>query len=143
MANLDWALREDEVITLYPKRRIRLTIYIDKVVSSLPFPSWMITSRLDKRKFPDVKYFSEKRLLRMSSSIATVIALVFILVPIGQLYFNVDNWTNWEKFGRIIGWSCGFWIYLWLCTLANGHETLGASASYGSLLVVFLGLTRR
>lgn len=61
-----------------------------------------------------------------------LIGLVFILVPIGQLYFHIENWTKWQKFGRIIGWSVGFILYLWTATSVKVHESFGAALRYGS-----------
>jgi len=89
-----------------------------------------MTNKFERQLYgDDVKSISYDRLMALTLVVSTILALVFIHVPVGMLYFYVD-WTKWEKFGAIIGWSVGFLGYLWLATHASSYEALGAAARF-------------
>src|SRR5947207_16013798 len=87
-----------------------------------------MTNTIERQRYGAVKSISYDRLMALTLVISTILALVFILVPVGLLYFFVEDWTKWQKFGVIIGWSVGFLVYLWLATHASSYEGLGAAA---------------
>lgn len=89
-----------------------------------------MTNSVDIQKFPEVeKNISYDRLMGLTTVVNVMLTMVFVLVPIGQLYFHIGvEWTKWQKFGSIIGWSVGFLVYVWFGTHANNQEALGAVA---------------
>jgi hypothetical protein len=60
--------------------------------------------------------------------ILVTMTLFFILTPAGLLYHNIDNWSKWENFSCIIGWSVIFAIFFSISTRAKAQETLGAAS---------------
>lgn len=88
-----------------------------------------MTNSVDSQKFgPKQKYISYDRSMSLIIAMTIILALVFVLVPIGQLYFYVQEWSKWQKFGSIIGWSVSFLVYVRLSTHANNQDALGAVA---------------
>ena len=81
-----------------------------------------MTNSIDRGKYPGVqKVISHDRLMRLTLVISTILALAFILVPVGILYFYTKEWSKWQQFGVIVGWSGAFLFYLWLGTHASTH----------------------
>jgi len=95
-----------------------------------------MTNKIERQRYPDAKSISYDRLMALTLIVSTILALIFVLAPVGLLYFFVGEWTKWQNFGVIIGWSVGFLAYLWLATHASSFEALGAAArSVNSLTV--------
>jgi quinol-cytochrome oxidoreductase complex cytochrome b subunit len=89
---------------------------------------------IDKQRFPankerrELKYVSHDRLMAMTSVVASILAFVLVMLPIGLLYFNHDTWSNAKKFYTIPGWMLLFWLYLAAATNANTYEAVTATA---------------
>jgi hypothetical protein len=66
--------------------------------------------------------------LALTLIITTILGLAFILVPVGILYFYAQEWSKWQQFGVIIGWSGALLFYLWLGTNASTQDALGSAA---------------
>ncbi len=50
-----------------------------------------MTNPVDRGKYPGVKVISDDRLLALTLVITMILALVFILVPVGILYFYTQQ----------------------------------------------------
>ena len=72
---------------------------------------------------------SDSREKAVVNSIRIIGGLVLLFVPIGQLYFHVDDWTRWDKYGAIIGWSFGFALFWLLTTTPKLQGELGSAVS--------------
>lgn len=124
----------DDLLTILPLWVFRLlpvstdTLTQKKPTSSFADSTAKMTDRVDSERFPRVKKnISYSCLVKFSSTISNLLALIFILVPVGLLYFY-EEWTKWQKFGAITGWSLGFLVYMWACTHVSRHEAVGAAA---------------
>jgi len=88
-----------------------------------------MTNSIDSQKFGGgQKYISYDRSIGLITAITIILTLVFVLVPIGLLYFYNQEWSKWQKFGSIIGWSISFLVFVRLSTHANNQDALGAVA---------------
>ena len=89
-----------------------------------------MTDKFERQRYDTVKAISYSRLMTLTLIISTILALGFVLVPVGMLYFYGNDWSKWQNFGVVIGWSVGFLLYMWLASHASPQEALGASARF-------------
>jgi hypothetical protein len=153
----NWAFWEGDLMTLDPEEvQSQLRIVIDDVLTILPMwlfkclfvscvlsqgkrdkliyannnnPPNQLTNPVDRLKFKEGKYISNDRERVIVTLAFAIFTLVFLFIPIGLLYFHVQDWSKWRQLGNVIGWSAAFYIWLWFATTAKPHEALGTAAS--------------
>ena len=91
-----------------------------------------MTNWIDRQRWynKEMKIISYNRLIGLATLLVAALLLLFILLPVGLLYFHMIDWTKWQKFGNIVGWSVGFLFYLVLATNAEACEVVGGAARY-------------